>query len=80
MACTTATIIDSFFMNLRKNAADIALQVSKTVLRFIQSMTSQTEAVLALLMELSPHKDRKTLTRVGIESTIFGLDHRCSTD
>ena len=23
---------------------------------------------------------RKTLTRVGIEPTTFGLDHRCSTD
>ena len=23
---------------------------------------------------------RKTLTRVGIEATTFGLDHRCSTD
>ena len=23
---------------------------------------------------------RKTLTRVGIEPTTFGFDHRCSTD
>ena len=35
----------------------------------------------ALLMEMGQHKDReKTLTRVGIEPTTFGLDHRCSTD
>ena len=29
-------------------------------------------------MEMDPHKDReKTLTRMGIEPTTFGLDHRC---
>ena len=26
------------------------------------------------------HEQRKTLTRVGIEPTTFGLDHRCSAD
>ena len=36
--------------------------------------------VLALLMEIGPHNDRKTLTRVGIEATTFGFDHRWSTD
>ena len=33
-------------------------------------------------MELGPPKDREklSLTRAGIEPTIFGFDHRCSTD